>query len=642
MESDEEETAMELPPGVTFTPASTAPLPEKKRRSSGSNIQNFEKPKQKPTILKPQNPQSQRQEQQRSQQAAGSGVFAAKNLKTTNDANKNNNIHSRPPPQQKKNPALVARGAPPHKRPAAPATTSSTVPFTYHVSPGNNSLVILQVLRLRPWFGSLPKSCSKYDPCVNLAWSMWRDDIRGRKTKRSAMTSCNHLDGNGKLVRKGGLFKTLVNYYAHRDRDGEDIHDVIPPTFLLRKGEGEKGGERERFLKYFEARVVDENSAFGLVNPGRIEAFKEKEELEEEEEGEEGEEGEEREEEEEELDPELKVSERDSSEEMVGAADSDSSSVDKTPSIPLVPSSSSPSPQPLPQSQSDSAPPGSLWILKPSASTNRGCGIKLCSSLPEIISTVDVLSTGSPLNDRLTARHGWVVQKYLERPLLVRGRKFDIRVFVLFVVEGEEVGCYVYEEYYVRLSGVKYSTSVGKIKDKRVHLTNDAIQSKAGIKNGKSNNDKSGSTSGNADLDSHKMSRGDFEEYCASGLPGVTGPVSVLSDMKKLVKISALAAGSGSLNPSSRKLGFELLGYDFMLDSSLKPYLIEINSNPSLEHCCPLLERVVREVVEATFGTAVDPFFGVGEENLTKRGREAKANLDEIKEGNKFTRICVV
>lgn len=46
------------------------------------------------------------------------------------------------------------------------------------------------------------------------------------------------------------------------------------------------------------------------------------------------------------------------------------------------------------------------------------------------------------------------MQKYIERPLLIRGRKFDIRSYAL-VTPDKRV--YFHEESYVRTSGVAFS-----------------------------------------------------------------------------------------------------------------------------------------------------------------------------------------
>ena len=51
---------------------------------------------------------------------------------------------------------------------------------------------------------------------------------------------------------------------------------------------------------------------------------------------------------------------------------------------------------------------------------------------------------------------------------------------------------------------------------------------------------------------------------------------------------------------------FELFGYDFMFDEDFKPYLIEVNSNPSLECSCTLLSKIFGELLEATFKMTVD------------------------------------
>ena len=61
-----------------------------------------------------------------------------------------------------------------------------------------------------------------------------------------------------------------------------------------------------------------------------------------------------------------------------------------------------------------------IWLLKPS-NMNQGRGIELFRNIRE---AKQILSKKTPHTH-------WVIQKYIERPLLYQDRKFDIRVWVL-------------------------------------------------------------------------------------------------------------------------------------------------------------------------------------------------------------------
>ena len=63
------------------------------------------------------------------------------------------------------------------------------------------------------------------------------------------------------------------------------------------------------------------------------------------------------------------------------------------------------------------------------------------------------------------------------------------------------------------------------------------------------------------------------------------------------------------MDPSRRQNSFEIFGYDFMLDEDLKPWLIEVNTNPCLELSSPYLARLIPAMVENSLKIAVDPVF---------------------------------
>ena len=100
-----------------------------------------------------------------------------------------------------------------------------------------------------------------------------------------------------------------------------------------------------------------------------------------------------------------------------------------------------------------------MWMLKP-AGLSRGRGIQVFNSLNEIMGYT---------------RHKeqqWVIQKYIENPLIIHDRKFDIRQWVL-VTDWNPLTIWFYNECYIRFSAKKYDPNV--LGNKFIHLCNNSI-----------------------------------------------------------------------------------------------------------------------------------------------------------------------
>lgn len=207
-------------------------------------------------------------------------------------------------------------------------------------------------------------------------------------------------------------------------------------------------------------------------------------------------------------------------------------------------------------------------------------------------------------NSHSNSLSSYIVSKYISNPLLIGGKKFDLRLYVL-VTSFKPVVAYLHECGFARFCATKYTARCTTDEDLGSHLTNVALQ-----KGEEEYNKIHGGKWLVRQLMLYVESR--YGPYKAEGM---------LAKIKFLIFHSLLAVKEVITND---RHCFELYGYDILIDDKLNPHLIEVNASPSLS-TTTTTDRLIKEEVLADAMRIVIPPGMLTSHHLTGNGNNLEA-----------------
>ncbi|CAD8062339.1 unnamed protein product [Paramecium primaurelia] len=213
-----------------------------------------------------------------------------------------------------------------------------------------------------------------------------------------------------------------------------------------------------------------------------------------------------------------------------------------------------------------------IFIIKPEANC-QGRGIFLTKKL-----------------DPFLDKH-YVVQEYISNPYLIDGLKFDLRIYVM-LKSITPLKIFMYQEGLARFSTKKYVKPQKKnLSSVTMHLTNYAInkRSKDFVFNNDTNKDDVGHKRSLSSVFKYLKEQGHDVDQLISQIKSVIVKTiqSVQPDLSHLYR-------SQQHNVDGIEQCFELFGFDILLDSNLKPWLLEVNHTPSFSTDTPL-DKIIKK-----------------------------------------------
>ncbi|KAM5140327.1 inactive polyglycylase TTLL10 [Mantella aurantiaca] len=238
---------------------------------------------------------------------------------------------------------------------------------------------------------------------------------------------------------------------------------------------------------------------------------------------------------------------------------------------------------------------GQTWICKPTG-LNQGRGIYLLKDQEQVdqlqcqIQTTMENSTLKKIPAKCPQAR--IVQRYIPNPLLLEGKKFDIRSYLLIA---SSVPYYVFFCHgYVRLTCNPYDP---KSDDLTGHLTNQYMQKKNPLYSEMKEETVWGMERFNSYVN---------ENFAAAKALPQDWALNAFTKRMQQIMIHCFLSVKSKLE--CRRGLFDLIGCDFLIDDNFKVWLLEMNCNPALHTNCEVLKDVIPGVVTETLDLALEIF----------------------------------
>jgi len=232
--------------------------------------------------------------------------------------------------------------------------------------------------------------------------------------------------------------------------------------------------------------------------------------------------------------------------------------------------------------------PKGRWIVKTPSEAN-GLGIYMANTMEQIWPNLTRSLLSHPED-----KEALVVSRYVDHPYLVDGLKIDLRLYVL-ITSIDPLKIYLFDEGHPRFASMNYTKDGKDMKERRRHLSNFSVNIID------KNNPHEGAPKERfwnlKDLANYMQKEGkDFS--------------LVWDDIKDIV-IKTFISAEKNLhrefedNSKSRYSSYEYFGFDILLDSKLKPWLLEFNQFAGLGRTKdPIMMDIKAPLVKEMFNLA--------------------------------------